>query len=114
MHAVIFEVQPTPEGIDEYLEIAGTLRSELEKINGFISVERFQSMTTEGKLLSLSFWESEIAILEWRKQIKHQNAQSKGYNELFADYRIRVAEVIRDYTMTDRDQAPQSTPATDP
>ena len=55
-----------------------------------------------------------MAIQEWRKQIKHQNAQSKGYNELFADYRIRVAEVIRDYTMTDRDQAPQSTPATDP
>ena len=114
MHVVIFEVQPTSGGLDEYLDIAGKLKNELEKIEGFISVERFQSMTTEGKLLSLSFWESEEAIQEWRKQVKHQSAQSKGYNELFADYRLRVAEVIRDYTMTDRDQAPQSTPATDP
>ena len=110
MHVVIFEVQPTSGGLDEYLDIAGKLKNELEKIEGFISVERFQSMTTEGKLLSLSFWESEEAIQEWRKQVKHQSAQSKGYNELFADYRLRVAEVIRDYTMTERDQAPQSPP----
>ena len=110
MHVVIFELQPKPEGVDEYLKLAAGLKSELEKIEGFISIERFQSMTTGGKILSLSFWQTEDAIVEWRKQIKHQEAQSRGYEKLFENYRLRVAEVKRDYTMTDREQAPQLPP----
>ena len=111
MHVVIFELQPKLEGIDEYLDLAAALKDDLEKIEGFISIERFQSMTKEGKILSLSFWQTEGAIAEWRKQIKHQEAQSRGYNKLFENYRLRVAEVKRDYTMTDRTQAPQLPPA---
>ena len=110
MHVVIFELQPKPEGVDEYLKLAAGLKYELEKIEGFISIERFQSMTTGGKILSLSFWQTEDAIAEWRKQIKHREAQSKGYNKLFKNYRLRVAEVKRDYTMRDREQAPQLPP----
>ena len=110
MHVVIFELQPNPNGVDEYLELAAELKSDLEKIEGFISIERFQSMTTSGKILSLSFWQTEDAIVAWRKQIKHREAQSKGYASLFENYRLRVAEVKRDYTMTDREQAPQLPP----
>ena len=110
MHVVIFELQPKPEGVDEYLDLAAALKSDLEKIEGFISIERFQSMTIDGKILSLSFWQTEDAIADWRKQVKHREAQSRGYNKLFENYRLRVAEVKRDYTMTDREQAPQLPP----
>ena len=110
MYAVIFEVEPKPDGKAEYLEIAGALRQDLEKLDGFISIERFESLTNEGKMLSLSFWRDEAAIAAWREQTKHQKAQAKGANELFDDYRIRVAEVVRDYTGTDRDQALQDKP----
>ena len=111
MYAVIFEVQPKTDRIEEYFEIAESIKSDLEKINGFISVERFSSLTNEGKILSLSFWETESAIVEWRNQTAHQIAQSKGYNEVFSSYRICVAEVVRDYTMVDREEAPQLTPS---
>ena len=111
MFAVIFEVEPNVTKVDEYLDIAKTLKDQLEKIDGFISVERFQSLGDQEKLLSLSFWRDEAAILEWRKQVDHQQAQSKGYHNLFSNYRIRVAKIIRDYTMSDRNQAPQEPPA---
>ncbi|MBT4939021.1 MAG: antibiotic biosynthesis monooxygenase, partial [Rhodospirillaceae bacterium] len=86
-------------------------RQDLEKMDGFISIERFQSMTNDGKILSLSFWRDDAAIKGWREQTKHQGAQDKGYNELFENYRLRVAEVVRDYTKTERDEAPQDAPA---
>ncbi len=106
MLAVIFEVIPTAEGKPEYLKIATKLRSFLENRDGFISIERFQSLTEEGKILSLSFWRDENSIAEWRNVLEHRNAQKKGKESLFRSYRIRVAEVIRDYTETDRNGAP--------
>ena len=106
MHVVIFEVRPNKERYDEYLDIATALRSELAKIDGFISIERFTSMSEEGKILSLSFWRDEEAITAWREQREHRHAQRKGRHELFEDYRIRIAAVVRDYGMFERDQAP--------
>jgi heme-degrading monooxygenase HmoA len=106
MLAVIFEVIPTEEGKSEYLKIAAKLRSFLENRDGFISIERFQSLTEEGKILSLSFWRDENSIAEWRNVLEHRNAQKKGKESLFRSYRIRVAEVVRDYTETDRNEAP--------
>jgi len=106
MMAVIFEVVPTEEGKPEYLKIAAELRRFLEKRDGFISIERFQSLTEEGKILSLSFWRDENSIAEWRNVLEHRNAQKKGKESLFQSYRIRVAEVVRDYTETDRNEAP--------
>ena len=106
MIAVIFEVIPKEEGKSEYLKIAAKLRSFLENRDGFISIERFQSLTEEGKILSLSFWRDENSIAEWRNVLEHRNAQKKGKEFLFRSYRIRVAEVIRDYTETDRNEAP--------
>lgn len=106
MLAVIFEVTPSEEGKSEYLEIAAELREFLENRDGFISIERFQSLTEEGKILSLSFWHDENAVTKWRNVLAHRNAQKKGKESLFQTYRIRVAEVIRDYTATDRNEAP--------
>ena len=106
MLAVIFEVIPTEKGKGEYLEIAAKLRSFLENRDGFISIERFQSLTEEGKILSLSFWRDENSVAEWRNFLEHRNAQKKGKESLFRSYRIRVAEVVRDYTETDRTEAP--------
>jgi heme-degrading monooxygenase HmoA len=110
MHVVIFEVEPTPEGKPRYLEIAGQLRSELEAIDGFLSIERFQSLNDEGRMLSLSYWRDAEAIAVWRANAEHRLAQAEGRRELFAGYRIRIAEVVRDYTMTERDEAPQAPP----
>jgi heme-degrading monooxygenase HmoA len=106
MIAVIFEVWPKDGRLDAYLDIAHGLRPELEKIDGFLSIERFSSMYEEGKLLSLSFWRDEAAVKAWREQIDHRAAQAKGRNELFADYRLRIADVLRDYGPNDRAQAP--------
>ena len=106
MIAVIFEVWPKEGHRDAYLDIAHGLRPELEKIDGFLSIERFSSMYEEGKLLSLSFWRDEAAVKAWREQIDHRVAQAKGRGELFADYRLRVADVLRDYGPVERDQAP--------
>ena len=106
MIAVIFEVWPKEGHRDAYLDIAHGLRPELEKIDGFLSIERFSSMYEEGKLLSLSFWRDEAAVKAWREQIDHRVAQARGRNELFADYRLRVANVLRDYGPVERDQAP--------
>ena len=107
MHVVIFEVWPKQGSKDAYLDIAAALRAELEQIDGFISVERFTSLTEEGKMLSLSFWRDDAAIVRWRRHAEHQAAQGRGRHELFANYRLRVASVIRDYGPDDRKQAPQ-------
>ncbi|HXP04967.1 MAG TPA: antibiotic biosynthesis monooxygenase [Stellaceae bacterium] len=106
MHAVIFEVWPKEEGRQEYLDIAAALRPRLEQIDGFISIERFQSLTDPGKVLSLSFWRDDAAIAEWRRVEAHRMAQAKGRSELFRDYRLRIASVIRDYGMSERAEAP--------
>ena len=106
MIAVVFEVWPRAERRDAYLEIAAGLRRQLEAIDGFISVERFESLSEPGKLLSLSFWRDEAALEAWRNLAEHRAAQAQGRNAIFADYRLRVAGVIRDYGMTDRAQAP--------
>ncbi len=105
MVVVIFEVKVKPEGIKEYLQLASELRNALDDMDGFISVERFTSLTNEGKLVSLSFWESEEAVSTWRNSIDHKRAQQKGRFELFIDYRIRVAKVLRDYGSDSREQA---------
>ena len=105
MVVVIFEVWPAPGRDREYLDIAARLRSELEKIDGFISVERFESLTTPGKILSLSFWRDEEAVRGWRNREAHRGAQAKGRASVFADYRLRVASVLRDYGMKERAQA---------
>ena len=107
MYAVIFEVYPRRERYDDYLTIAASLRPELEKIDGFISIERFSSLVEEGKVLSLSFWRDEKAVKEWRRHMAHRTAQDRGRREIFTDYRIRVMSLVRDYGMFDRDQAPQ-------
>ncbi|MBC07418.1 antibiotic biosynthesis monooxygenase [Thalassospira sp.] len=106
MIAVIFEVTPREGRYDDYLEIAGDLKPVLETMDGFISIERFQSLTTPGKVLSLSFWRDEDAIAAWRNLGEHRAAQTKGRHKIFEDYRLRVAGVIRDYGLHDRDQAP--------
>ena len=114
MIAVIFEVWPAQGRKDDYLAIAATLREDLVKIDGFISVERFQSITDPGKLLSLSFWRDEAAIIKWRQQEEHHRAQWQGRGGIFADYRLRVASVVRDYGMFDRAEAPQQFPEIKP
>ena len=106
MIAVIFEVQPKEGRRESYLELAAGLRPLLEQVDGFISIERFESLTTPGKILSLSFFRDEAALEAWRSLEKHRDAQRAGRAGLFADYRLRVAGVIRDYGMFDRDQAP--------
>jgi len=107
MLAVIFEVSPAPGRREEYLDLAAQLRPELEKIDGFISVERFASLTNENKILSLSFWRDEEAVRRWRNLAGHREAQTRGRSGVFADYRLRIASVVRDYGMTDRAEAPQ-------
>jgi len=107
MIAVIFEVWPAEGRMERYLDLAAALKAELEGIDGFISVERFQSLTDPDKLLSLSFWRDEAAVAAWRNQERHRATQAAGRGGIFADYRLRVAAVIRDYGMTERrEQAP--------
>jgi heme-degrading monooxygenase HmoA len=106
MIAVIFEVQPSNDGFAEYLDRAAQLAPMLALVDGFISVERFESLSTKGKLLSLSFWRDEEAVRAWRELEQHRAAQSAGRAGVFDHYRLRVAAVIRDYGMDERDQAP--------
>lgn len=106
MIAIIFEVEPADGQKDAYLDIAAEMRPLVEQVEGFISVERFQSLTNPGKLLSISFFEDEDAVDRWRQLAAHRRAQSKGRAGIFADYRIKVAHVLRDYGMHDRDNAP--------
>lgn len=112
MIAVIFEVEIADGQKEGYLDIAAELKPLLQEVDGFISVERFQSLTTPGKLLSLSFFRDEEAVQAWRALTKHRSAQSKGRAGVFKDYRLKVAHVLRDYGMTDRDQAPDDSRAT--
>lgn len=106
MIAVIFEVEPADGRKDEYLDIAAEMRSMLSEVDGFISVERFQSLTNPQKILSLSFFENEAAVARWRTLNAHRGAQNKGRSGVFDDYRFRIADVVRDYGMFDRAQAP--------
>ena len=106
MIAVIFEVTPSADGRDRYLELAAELKPLLQEIDGFLSIERFQSLTDPGKLLSLSFWRDEAAVQAWRRLEAHRQAQSEGRAGVFADYRLRVAAVLRDYGKQARDEAP--------
>lgn len=106
MIAVIFEVQPKQEGKQAYLAIAAQLRPLLDEIDGFISIERFESLSNPGKILSLSFWRDEEAVQAWRRLEEHRSAQEKGRTALFQDYRLRIAAVVRDYGMFEREQAP--------
>ncbi len=107
MIAVIFEVWPAEGRKQEYLDIAASLRPLLDKINGFISIERFQSLSEPGKILSLSFFRDEQAVSDWRQLEAHRKAQAKGRAGIFRDYRLRVAGVIRDYGMFGRGQTPK-------
>jgi heme-degrading monooxygenase HmoA len=112
MIAIIFEVKIEEGSSNDYLAIAAELRPILEKIEGFVSIERFQSLTDPDKLLSLSFFESEEAVEQWRNLSAHREAQSTGRQGIFKDYRIRVAEVVRDYGMFERDQVPEDSKET--
>lgn len=104
MIAVIFEVEPADSR--RYLDIAASLKPELERIPGFISVERFESLASPGRILSLSFWKDEAAAQAWRNTPEHRTAQAEGRAGVFADYRLRVAHVLRDYGMTARAEVP--------
>lgn len=111
MIAVIFEVTPAPGATQEYLDLAAGLRPEVESFDGFISIERYTSLTTEGKVVSLSFWRDEEALDRWRNVAKHRIAQARGRGGVFVDYRLRVATVIRDYGMHERAEAPEDSRA---
>jgi heme-degrading monooxygenase HmoA len=108
MIAVIFEAQPHEDQQQTYLSIAAALRPELETIDGFISIERFQSLSEPGKILSLSWWRDEASVAQWRRFEPHRAAQRAGRDRVFRDYRLRVAQVLRDYGMSDRAQAPDT------
>ncbi|PCJ08484.1 MAG: antibiotic biosynthesis monooxygenase [Rhodobacteraceae bacterium] len=107
MIAVLFEVRIAEGRKSDYLQVAADLLPLLQQVDGFISVERFQSLSDPDKLLSLSFFRDEQAVTSWRALAEHRDGQDSGRSGIFADYRLRVASVIRDYGMEDRDQAPQ-------
>ena len=106
MIAVIFEVTPHPDKMQAYLDAAASLKPLLAEVDGFISIERFQSLSDTGKLVSLSFWRDEAAVAQWRRIEAHRGVQAAGRASIFADYRLRVASVLRDYGMNERDEAP--------
>ncbi len=106
MIAVIFEVTPAPGRTDDYLAAAATLKPLLAQVDGFISIERFQSLSDPGKVLSLSFWRDEEAVRQWRNLEAHRGVQAAGRGGIFADYRLRVASVLRDYGMFERAEVP--------
>ena len=111
MIAVIFEVEPYLGQRQAYFDLVSAMRPLLDTINGFISIERFQSLTSAGKILSLSFWRDEEAIAEWRRLEPHRCSQVAGRTTIFEDYRLRIAGVVRDYGMFERDQAPEDSRA---
>ncbi len=111
MIAVIFEVWPAADRAQTYFDIAAELKPRLQEIDGFISIERFESLSTKGKYLSLSFWRDEAAVGAWRNLEEHRKAQATGRDSVFAEYRIRVASVIRDYGMDERSEAPDDSRA---
>ena len=111
MIAVLFEVWPAEGHMRAYLDLAAELRPDLEGIDGFISVERFQSLTDPDKLLSMSFWRDEDAVRAWRNMPSHRRTQARGRAGVFRDYRLRIAGVIRDYGMTERAEVPADSQA---
>ena len=111
MIAVIFEVRPAEGQRARYLELAAALRPELEAIEGFVSIERFESLVEPGKILSLSFFRDETAVAAWRSRPSHRVTQALGRGGVFEDYRLRIAAVLRDYGMSDRDEAPNDSRA---
>ena len=111
MIAIIFESQPHPDKKDAYLELAARMRPLAEAIDGFISVERFESISNPGKIVSLSFWRDEEAVRQWRNVEEHRRTQAAGRKSIFADYRLRVAQVLRDYGQGERDEAPEDSRA---
>ena len=111
MIAVIFEVQPAEGRRQAYLDIAAELRALLDEIDGFISIERFESLSTPGKVLSLSFWRDEESVRQWRVREEHRAAQRAGRGGVFQDYRLRIATVTRDYGMFEREEAPMDSRA---
>jgi heme-degrading monooxygenase HmoA len=104
--AVIFEVEPHAAHREDYFRIAAELRPLLDGIDGFISIERFQSLSEEGRILSLSFWRDEAAVAQWRTLEAHRAAQTEGRSRIFRDHRLRIAHVVRDYGMSERAEAP--------
>ncbi|WP_018182614.1 antibiotic biosynthesis monooxygenase family protein [Kaistia granuli] len=106
MIAVIFEVWPAKGEAQHYLDLAAALKADLEQLDGFVSVERFESLAEPGKLLSLSFWRDEAAVAAWRNRPAHRATQAKGRASVFRDYRLRVANVLRDYGLENRTEAP--------
>jgi len=111
MIAVIFEVVPHPDRKQTYLDIAAKLLPQLQQIDGFISIERFQSLSDPGKILSLSFWRDEQAVTHWRNTPEHRQAQEAGRGGVFTDYRLRIGSIVRDYGMNEREQAPSDSRA---
>jgi heme-degrading monooxygenase HmoA len=111
MVVVIFEVWPAEGRRAEYLDLAAELKPRLEEVDGFISVERFESLTEKGKLLSISTWRDDAAVRAWRNVAEHRVAQAKGRASVFAGYRLRVASVLRDYSMDQRAEAPSDSRA---
>jgi len=114
MIAVIFEAWPARDQVAHYLDLAAALRPELEGIDGFVSIERFESLTEPGKLLSLSFFRDEAAVAAWRNRPAHRATQRLGRESVFEDYRLRIAAVVRDYGMAERDEAPDDSRALTP
>jgi len=109
--AIIFEFTPEEGRKQEYLDLAAGLRAELERADGFISIERFESLTAPGRFVSLSYWRDEDAVRKWRNVQLHRQAQARGRAGLFTSYRLRVAQVLRDYGMDERAQAPRDSVA---
>ena len=107
MIAVIFEFTPVEGRFVDYKTLAEGLADDVRNSDGFISIERFESITTKGKFVSLSFWRDEEAVRKWRNLQKHREAQKKGRGGIFKSYRLRIAAVVRDYTMDERAQAPK-------
>ena len=106
MIAVLFEAWPADGQRERYLDLAAALRPALDRVDGLLSVERFESLAEPGKLLSLSFWRDETAVAQWRNSDEHRATQAEGRKYIFSNYRLRIAAVIRDYGMAHRDQAP--------
>jgi heme-degrading monooxygenase HmoA len=111
MIVIIFESKPHPDQRERYLDAAARLKPLLADQDGFISVERFESLTEPGKILSLSFWRDEAAVEKWRQLEEHRRVQQAGRKSIFADYRLRVASVMRDYGMSEREEAPEDSKA---
>ena len=106
MIAVIFEFTPADGRFADYQRLAEELGQDLKGRDGFISIERFESISRPGHFVSLSFWRDEEAVREWRNLEKHRAAQRQGRGGIFRGYRLRVAQVLRDYTTDERSQAP--------